>query len=80
MNPLPNEWAITHRADACAVTHRPFEAGEYFYTLLYHSRDGYRREDLPEGLLDHEALILWGDQGLMAADNKPTLLVVDECA
>src|SRR5215475_14784706 len=48
MNPLPNEWAITHRADACAVTHRPFVAGEYFYTLLYLSADGYRREDLSE--------------------------------
>jgi hypothetical protein len=48
MNPLPNEWAITHRADACAATHRPFVAGEYFYTLLYHSTDGYRREDLSE--------------------------------
>ncbi len=48
MNPLPNEWAITHRADVCAVTHRPFVAGEYFYTLLYHSADGYRREDLSE--------------------------------
>jgi hypothetical protein len=48
MNPLPNEWAITHRADICAVTHRPFVPGEYFYTLLYHSTDGYRREDLSE--------------------------------
>src|SRR6266496_5113848 len=48
MNPLQNEWAITHRADACAVTHRPFVAGEYFYTLLYHNRNGYRREDLSE--------------------------------
>jgi hypothetical protein len=48
MNPLPNEWAITHRADACAVTHRPFAHGEYFYTLLYHGADGYRREDLCE--------------------------------
>jgi hypothetical protein len=48
MNPLPNEWAITHRADVCAVTNRPFVPGEYFYTLLYHSADGYRREDLSE--------------------------------
>jgi hypothetical protein len=48
MNPLPNEWAITHRADVCAVTHRFFVPGEYFYTLLYHSADGYRREDLSE--------------------------------
>jgi hypothetical protein len=48
MNPLPNEWAIKHRADACAVTHRPFAPGEYFYTLLFHDADGYHREDLSE--------------------------------
>ncbi|PYI77601.1 MAG: hypothetical protein DMF01_00855 [Verrucomicrobia bacterium] len=48
MNPLPNEWAIKHRADFCAVTQRPFVPGEYFYTLLYHDSDGYRREDLSE--------------------------------
>jgi hypothetical protein len=48
MNPLPEEWAIKHRADACAVTHRPFAPGEYFYTLLFHDADGYRREDLSE--------------------------------
>src|SRR5262249_3154381 len=48
MNPLPNEWAITHRADVCAVTKRPFVPGEYFYTLLYPGTDGYRREDLSE--------------------------------
>ena len=48
MNPLPNEWVITHRADVCAMTHRPFVPGEYFYTLLYHGADGYRREDLSE--------------------------------
>ena len=48
MNPLPNEWAIKHRADSCAVTQRPFVPGAYFYTLLYHGADGYRREDLSE--------------------------------
>ena len=48
MNPLPNEWAIKHRADACAATQRPFAPGEYFYTLLFHDADGYRREDLSE--------------------------------
>ena len=48
MNPLANDWAIKHRADACAVTQRPFVPGEYFYTLLYHAPDGYRREDLSE--------------------------------
>jgi len=48
MNPLPNEWAIKHRADFCAVTQRRFVPGEYFYTLLYRDSDGYRREDLSE--------------------------------
>ena len=48
MNPLPNEWAIKERADKCAVTQRPFAPGEYFYTLLFHDAEGYRREDLSE--------------------------------
>jgi len=48
MNPLANDWAIKHRADSCAVTQRSFAPGEYFYTLLYHGADGYRREDLSE--------------------------------
>ena len=48
MNPLTAEWVIKHRADACAFTHRPFVPGEYFYTLLFHDADGYRREDLSE--------------------------------
>jgi hypothetical protein len=30
------------------VTQRPFAEGEYFYTLLYRERDGFRREDLSE--------------------------------
>ena len=48
MNPLANEWTIKHRADACAATHRPFVAGEYFYTLLFRDGDQFRREDLSE--------------------------------
>jgi hypothetical protein len=49
MNPtLANEWPIKHRADACARTQRPFQAGEQFYTLLFHEGDGFRREDLSE--------------------------------
>jgi hypothetical protein len=48
VNPLPNEWAIKHRADACAATQRPFVPGEYFYTLLFRDPEGYRREDLSE--------------------------------
>ena len=49
MTPLPSEWAIKHRADACALTKRPFQTGEYFYTLLFHDAEGFRREDLSEG-------------------------------
>jgi len=48
MNPLLNEWAIKHRSDACTATHRPFTAGEYFYTLLFRDGEGFRREDLSE--------------------------------
>jgi hypothetical protein len=49
MNPsLANEWPIKHRADACARTQRPFEAGEQFYTLLFREGEGFRREDLSE--------------------------------
>ena len=48
MNPLTNEWAIKHRSDTCTATHRPFTAGEYFYTLLFRDGDGFRREDLSE--------------------------------
>jgi hypothetical protein len=49
MNPLPNDWAIKERADACAATQRAFEPGEYFYTLLFRDAEGFRREDLSEG-------------------------------
>src|SRR3954471_17876519 len=49
MNPnLTNEWPIKHRADVCAQTQRPFQAGEPFYTLLFREGDTFRREDLSE--------------------------------
>ncbi len=48
MNPLANDWPIKHRADACAMTNRPFAPGEQFYTLLFREGTGYRREDLSE--------------------------------
>lgn len=48
MNPLADEWSIQHRAEVCAVTGKPFQAGEYFYTLLFRDRDGFRRQDLSE--------------------------------
>ncbi len=48
MNALAEEWSIQHRAEACAVLGRPFEAGENFYTLLFREGDGFRRQDLSE--------------------------------
>ena len=47
-NPLKDEWTIKHRSDVCTATNRPFEEGEYFYTLLFPEADGFRREDLSE--------------------------------
>ncbi len=46
MTTLSNDWPIKHRADLCAVTHRAFDPGEQFYTLLFREGDGFRREDL----------------------------------
>ena len=48
MNPLADEWSIQHRAEACAVTGKPFAPGEYFYTLLFRDDGGFRRQDLSE--------------------------------
>jgi hypothetical protein len=45
---LTNDWPIKHRADACARTQRPFQAGEQFYALLFREGDSFRREDLSE--------------------------------
>lgn len=42
------EWDIKRRADACAKTGRAFREGEHFYTLLFHDKEGFRREDLSE--------------------------------
>jgi hypothetical protein len=48
MNPLADEWSIQHRSEVCAVTGKPFEPGENFYTLLFRDGDGFRRQDLSE--------------------------------
>lgn len=48
MNPAGDEWSIQHRAEVCAMTGRPFAAGESFYTLLFRDGDGFRRQDLSE--------------------------------
>jgi hypothetical protein len=42
------EWDFKSRARCCARTSKPFEEGEYFYTLLFRDGDGFRREDISE--------------------------------
>jgi hypothetical protein len=45
---MEGEWEIKSRARCCARTGKPFEEGEYFYTLLFRDGDGFRREDISE--------------------------------
>lgn len=45
---LAPEWSIQSRALHCAASGLPFEAGQHFYTLLFHDKEGYRRDDLSE--------------------------------
>ncbi len=45
---MDNDWSIQSRGDRCAATGQTFADGEFFYTLLFEERDGYRREDLSE--------------------------------
>ncbi len=45
---MANEWEIKSRGTRCTATDREFVEGEFFYTLLYRERDGFRREDLCE--------------------------------
>jgi hypothetical protein len=42
------EWSIQARGDRCAASGQPFEEGEFFYTLLFDEKDGFRREDVSE--------------------------------
>ena len=45
---MTNDWTIQSRSTQCAATDAAFSEGEYFYTLLFHEKDGFRREDLCE--------------------------------
>ncbi len=45
---LPTDWHIQRRASRCSVTDVPFADGEVFHTLLFHEKEGLRREDLCE--------------------------------
>jgi len=45
---MNQEWSIQSRSERCGITGEPFQDGEYFYTLLFHEKEGLRREDLSE--------------------------------
>jgi len=45
---MQTDWTIQSRAGRCAATGRDFAEGEYFHTLLFRERAGFRREDLSE--------------------------------
>lgn len=42
------EWSIQSRADRCSASGEQFQDGEFFYTLLFDEKTGFRREDLSE--------------------------------
>ena len=45
---MQQDWSLQSRGHHCTSTQKPFEEGEYFYTLLFDETTGYRREDLCE--------------------------------
>ena len=45
---MNNDWTIQSRSTQCAATGREFAEGEYFYTLLFDEKAGFRREDVSE--------------------------------
>jgi len=45
---MQTDWTIQSCSGRCAVTGRDFAEGEFFHTLLFRERDGFRREDLCE--------------------------------
>ena len=45
---MTTDWTIQIRSPHCTATGIAFNEGEYFYTLLFNEKDGFRREDLCE--------------------------------
>jgi hypothetical protein len=45
---MQTDWTIQSRSGRCAATGRDFAEGEFFYTLLFRERAGFRREDISE--------------------------------
>jgi hypothetical protein len=52
---MTTDWTIQSRSPHCAATGTAFIEGEHFYTLLFHERDGFRREDLCEDAFKNRA-------------------------
>ena len=45
---MSTDWTIQSRTDKCSSTGEPFSEGQYFYTVLFDEKTGFRREDLSE--------------------------------
>lgn len=45
---MQNDWDIKSRGHHCSKTGKEFTEGDFFYTLLFREKDGFRREDLSE--------------------------------
>lgn len=43
---MNNDWEIKGRSHSCSKTGREFTEGEFFFTLLFREKEGFRREDL----------------------------------
>ena len=52
---MTNDWTIQSRSLHCATTGAQFTEGEYFYTLLFDEKAGFRREDLCEEAFKNRA-------------------------
>jgi hypothetical protein len=42
------DWNIRPRSEVCAISEKPFEDGETFYTILMQTSEGLQRQDLSE--------------------------------
>jgi len=47
---MQSDWEIKSRAHSCARSGKEFSEGESFYTLLFRDGEGFRREDVCEGV------------------------------
>jgi hypothetical protein len=45
---MQHDWNIKSRSDSCQVTNRPFQEGDFFYTLLFFNEEECQRLDLSE--------------------------------